>query len=530
MGASFRQSMAWLHTWAGVVIGSLLFVIFWMGSLAVFDREIDRWMMPSTRLAAPSAPVSLEATVRPAVERLLADGAPLWWAVALPDERMPALQLRLRHHDGGDHRHWLDPGTGAVLATPGSEGGSGFLYPFHFSLHLKWLDLGRWLVGLAGMAMLVLIVSGVVLHKKIIVDFFTFRPDKRLGRATLDLHNLSGVLVLPFHVLITLSGLIIFFATYFPSAIQAGYHGDRKAFNREVTGTYSRPPAKLPGALASLDAMVARAQQLWAQGGQAGRADYVRVWHPGDAASYVEVRRAVDDRIGRQQQAVYFDAGSGALLQREQTPPVRTVQRFLTGLHEVQFAHWPLRWLYFLAGLSGCVLIATGFLFWLESRRARHAKHGLAGVRVVEALVVGSVTGIIIATLAFLVANRLLPAGLVWFGVERAALEMGVFYLVWLASFAHAAGQAGAAWGQQAWAIAGLAVAAVTLNAMTTGDHLLRTLAQGQWGVAGMDLLLLVTAGLALVAARRCAVPRRQTGAPDPAFRTSASAEEVDHA
>lgn len=52
MESGFRQSMAWLHTWAGVVLGSLLFAIFWMGTLSVFDREIDRWMMPDTRSPA----------------------------------------------------------------------------------------------------------------------------------------------------------------------------------------------------------------------------------------------------------------------------------------------------------------------------------------------------------------------------------------------------------------------------------------------------------------------------------------------
>ena len=58
---TLRRSMSWLHTWAGVVLGSLLFAIFWMGTLSVFDREIDRWMMPATRIAAPAEPVSLDA-------------------------------------------------------------------------------------------------------------------------------------------------------------------------------------------------------------------------------------------------------------------------------------------------------------------------------------------------------------------------------------------------------------------------------------------------------------------------------------
>jgi uncharacterized iron-regulated membrane protein len=35
------------------------------------------------------------------------------------------------------------------------------------------MDIGYWLVGCAAMAMLVAIVSGVVMHKKIFHEFFT---------------------------------------------------------------------------------------------------------------------------------------------------------------------------------------------------------------------------------------------------------------------------------------------------------------------------------------------------------------------
>ncbi len=118
--------------------------------------------------------------------------------------------------------------------------------------------------------------------------------------------------------------------------------------------------------------------------------------------------------------------------------PSMNAHRFITGFHFIQFDHWSLRWIYFVLGPSGCALIATGFLFWLESRRRRHAQPGLRGVPVVEGLAVGSVSGIVIATLAFFVANWLLPPGASASGVERRHLEVWTFYIVWLLSFAHA--------------------------------------------------------------------------------------------
>ncbi|EHY76756.1 PepSY-associated TM helix domain-containing protein [Stutzerimonas stutzeri ATCC 14405 = CCUG 16156] len=46
---------------------------------------------------------------------------------------------------------------------------------------------------------------------------------------------------------------------------------------------------------------------------------------------------------------------------------------------------------------------------------------------------------------------------------------------------------------------------AVLLNWLSTGDHLLRSLQQGLYAVAGMDLMLLLLALLALGTARRLA-------------------------
>jgi hypothetical protein len=196
---------------------------------------------------------------------------------------------------------------------------------------------------------------------------------------------------------------------------------------------------------------------------------------------------------------------------------VMSVQRFIAGLHFIQFNHWPLRFLYFLCGLSGCVMIATGFLFWLESRRKRHVREALSGVRIVEGVTIGTVTGIIIATLVFFVGNRLLPPGMEIRGVARAELEMWAFYIAWLASFAHAWLRPRTAWRVQCQTIALLAVMAVILNAVTTGDNLLHTLTTGSWAVAGMDLALLAGAGIAVFAAHklRHAAEQGSAGLPD---------------
>jgi uncharacterized iron-regulated membrane protein len=493
---TLRRSMCWLHTWAGVVLGSLLFAIFWMGTLSVFDREIDRWMMPATRIAAPGKPVSLDAAA--GVAQRLAAGSPQWGMV-LPTARAPTLELQFLDQQKEFVERHIDPRTGQVIEPQGTLAGTGFIFPFHFGLHLEWQEVGYWLVFLAGMAMLVLLVSGVVIHRRIFKDFFSFRPAGALSRGSLDLHNVTGVLLLPFHLVMTLSGLIIFFSIFFPGTWKAAYGGDERSFSRDAFGGLERPRANRPGKIASLDAMADEAARRW--GG--GRVYYARVRHPGDAASYVEMRRSYAHDLEMNRDQVYFDAATGAVLGRHGSKPVARVQRVISGIHFVQFENWTLRWLYFLAGLGGCVMIATGFIYWLETRRARHERLGLRGVRVVHALTVGSVTGIVAATLVFFVANRLLPLGAAVGGVPRQHLEMWAFYLAWLLAFVHAGWRPRKAWAEQCLAIAALAIGAVALNWSTTGDHPLRALGRGVPGVAGMDGVLLVAACLALAIRRR---------------------------
>jgi uncharacterized iron-regulated membrane protein len=374
-------------------------------------------------------------------------------------------------------------------------------------LHIGFERIGYWIVGLAAMAMMAMCVSGVVIHRKIFADFFTFRADRKPRRLILDLHNVTGVLGLPFHFLISLSGLIILFSTYFPSAWQIAYGGNLQAYYADAYGTHRAMGAGQPGDIVSFDTMAADARRLW----DGSPLRYMFIRNPGDAKAVVQFGRLDEGIVSLTYDQVYYEGATGAFIShRTGTPPVMAAQRFISGFHFIQFRHWSLRWVYFGLGLAGCVLIATGFLFWLESRRKKHAQLGLKGVRIVDGLTIGSVTGILIATAAFFVVNRLLPLGATALGQDRAALEIWTFYLVWLASFAHAWARPQRAWMEQCWTLAALAVAAVLLNWITTGDHLLRSLSHRHlWPIAGMDILLLAGAAVSTLAALRISRPSR---------------------
>jgi uncharacterized iron-regulated membrane protein len=532
MFASFRLSMTWLHTWFGLVLGYVLMVTFFFGALSVFDREIDRWAIPETRFAPQPMP-SFDRMLAPVFARIhpneeaLAEAqtrniGPLprvmppheWGAYAT--HRDPGLLLWSRFElpnpkdpDKGHVRRnmTLDPRTGQEISSDKLNIGSRFFFPMHYSLHLHWKDLGIWIVGLAALVMLAALVSGVVMHRRIFRELFTFRPGKRTQRSALDLHNLTGVVALPFHFAFALSGLTIFAATYLPVS-ETMLRSHAKAHEKAASLHTGLPleAAGVPAALAPVDAMVAEAQRRWAQRGMAGEIGMLIVRFVGDANATVSVYRAGTDRIATTSDGIYFEGPTGELIRED--PPrsaVSSVNEFLTGLHLQPFRHWLLRWLYFMGGLAGCACIATGFIFFVEKRKRQHALSGATGSRWVDALAVTTVTGMLIAAAAILVANRLLPAEL----AGRGLWEERVFWAAWLAAFAHAwwrtkpvqQARLAPAWAEQCWAVAALAVSAVALNWITTGDHLLKTIGAGYWPVAGVDLTLLAATVLAVVAA-----------------------------
>ncbi|MEM6647236.1 MAG: PepSY-associated TM helix domain-containing protein, partial [Bacteroidota bacterium] len=281
MKETFRLSMLWLHTWAGVVIGSLLFIIFWMGTLSVFNYDIDRWMMPDTRIDPPEA-FSYDAFAEE-VGAFLPEGIQEWGLIT-PRDRIPMAYLYHRDSTGVfGESVTLDLARMEPIPDQGTLAGTGFIFPFHYSLHLSWKGIGYWIVGAAAMAMMLLLITGVIVHIRIFKDFFTLRPKKKLPRSTLDLHNLSGVLALPFHFMIALSGVIIFMNIYFPQAAELAYAEEevpRTAFFNEAYDFYTRPATGEPLAESfSIDAMVATAAAAW----DGIPPYYVRVIHPGDA-------------------------------------------------------------------------------------------------------------------------------------------------------------------------------------------------------------------------------------------------------
>jgi uncharacterized iron-regulated membrane protein len=505
MKEAFRQSMAWLHTWVGLLVGWVLFFVFLTGTLGYVNAEVDLWMRPEQpQLAAfPPAADMLASAEQRLRER---SGEAEEWLIIFPGDSgvRGAGDLVVGRRawpvdgemSGKRTLETLDPRTGLPIEISARETAGGHtLYRMHYVLHYVPEKWGRWIVGIATMLMLVAIITGTIAHKKIFRDFFTFRS-ARGQRSWLDGHNLLAVTALPFHVMITWSGLVFFQFMYMPVAIDMLYPEGtpRDRFFEEAYGfdQIDRDAARPAAPLVSLLPLLARAEEHWGT----GSVYFITVDNPGRENARIIFSAQDKDSVDRTRAFLRFDGVTGSLL--ESGTGTRTAAGWFNGvllsLHEGRFAGPVLRFLYALAGLIGTAMIGTGLVLWSTKRKAKLLKTDKPhfGIAVVDVLNLGTVVGLPVGIAAYFWANRLLPVEM----PGRAAWEVHAMFIVWGLTFLYAIARSlDRAWVELCWLAAAACTLLPLLNALTTDRHLGVSLSSGDWVFVGFDLSALA-AGL----------------------------------
>ncbi len=213
VSSTTRARLYTVHSWAGVLFGLLLFVFCFSGVPALFHDELFQWERPQVR--APGAPISLDTLLRrelrPDVDHLFvllprAD-RPAWGIVQHPPE---GGGLSLRTRDEYDL-------SGQKVAGP-YYGVARFLRRLHTNLEIDG-PAGRYTVGFGGVVLMVLLLTGVIIHARFLESLTSWRPGGSRHVRWLDAHNVLGVWMLPFHVVIAFSGAVLGLAGLFLSII-----------------------------------------------------------------------------------------------------------------------------------------------------------------------------------------------------------------------------------------------------------------------------------------------------------------------
>lgn len=496
MKETFFRCMTWLHTWSGLLVCWLLFLVFFAGTAAYYRSEISLWMQPEVHQAVPNSPLLTEKALSEALTQLEQKAPGKNWSITLPSDRLPVMSYSWSDNQrggggrrgGGGNRYFLDPVTAEPLPAPRATRGGDFLYRLHFDLHYMSAITGRWIVGFCTMFMLLAIISGIVIHKRIFKDFFSFRPGKG-PRTWLDGHAASAVLSLPYHLMITYTGLITLMFVYMPWGVQSSY-GNSEAFFNDWNS--SSEVVKASGEAAPFVSTEILTQQLQALM-QQQTLRFLRIEHAGDRHARIIITPQLSRALTAGRPPIILDGVTGEILQ--QGPAVasggREAQNLMISLHTGRFAAPWLRFLFFIAGVSGCFMIATGAMMWATKLRQKLKGETSVGLWLVDKLNAGTFAGLPIGLACYFYANRLIPASL----PQRADWEIDSLFAGWaVITLLMLFSSSRKAWARMFMLTAALYALLPLLNAWTSGFHLFNNFSRQHYPLAGFDLMLLVIA------------------------------------
>jgi uncharacterized iron-regulated membrane protein len=420
MKGNFRRSMIWLHTYSGLLLSWLIFIVFVSGTLSYYADEINIWMQPE------QAPLSEKSAVIPlALKALNAKGeAASRWSINLGSLRDPKAQIRWQLPNQS-RREQKKVNLFDTKQTTRATVGGDFFVRFHYALELRNYG-GRYLSGIAAFIMLIAIFSGVFTHRRFFKDFFFLRW-KDLKRALTDIHAIIGIITIPFCFMICASALLFYVSMYMPASATYNYdkgyrelssHVSPQNFSRESSGIAAVP-------ITDISAILTHVNDIWQEPNNVSRVNYD---HPYDKNGYLTFYRHKLTNLSRQSETLVFDAATGSLLhETAQSRTPKLISNVFLGIHEAKFADNSLRFILFLLGCLSCGLIATGTLLWINSRVQRQVYH--VGTTLITWSNRSVFAGLPLAIIGLFYANRLLPITM----VERESYEVLTFFLCWLA-------------------------------------------------------------------------------------------------
>jgi len=495
MKGRFRQSMNWLHTWTGFIFGWLLYFIFVTGSTGYFENEIDRWMKPEMTIVNQHID---EYKVLASAEKYLntlAYNSPEWY-ISFPAAREPFIGiswLQLADKETNTPREWraknLDPINGSSTDVR-ETGGGRTLYRMHYNLHYVPQVVGYILVSLATMLMLIGLITGVIIHKKIFTEFFTFRSKKGL-RAWLDIHNIFSVLPLPFHLMITYSGLLLLMGISMSTVIDTTYgegKSNHKRFYKEAHSDIKEKkfinlsPENLSLKTVLEDAHNRYKDQRVSYVGLKDRGtknEHYDIWF--DAFEGIESASAVEYRIKDKKVEIEISLGKSG--------NAASVYDFFEHLHEGLFANTYLRWLYFISGLLGAGMIATGMILWTLKRKKNAEKQQKAKfIALIERVNIGIIIGVPIAIAAYFWSNRLIPVSM----ATRSDWEVHSLFITLIACVCFCLTRPiKEVWTNMLWLAASVYILLPVLNVFTTEHNIISSVKNSDWLMLGFDLSML---------------------------------------
>ncbi|MCP2026619.1 putative iron-regulated membrane protein [Flavobacterium sp. HSC-32F16] len=366
------------HTVSGIVISVVLFVIFFAGSFSFFRDEIINWERSESTAVTKEIQLDYNKALKILDKEYILHGRNITISKPSTENRVAVYMEGSRDTLAPAKQKegtffYLDNKNFKSYTYEESYSLAELLYRLHFLAQIPY-PVGYYLSGFTALFFLFAIITGLLLHwKKIVSNFYVFRPKEKLKTLWTDAHTALGMIGLPFQFVYAVTGAFFMIKLLIVApAVMALYKGDQDKLYKELeyTETDHKFEYKKLANPFDIDQLVSKAKSNWSD------LEITRVFiqNYGDANMHVLVEGELpSDKkftgIGK----VVYRVSDGKEVARKnpitQNSYLDIVKNVLYKIHFGDYGGYALKIVSFILGIITCFVIISGVMIWLTARQ-----------------------------------------------------------------------------------------------------------------------------------------------------------------
>ncbi|WP_394220552.1 PepSY-associated TM helix domain-containing protein [Alteromonas gracilis] len=349
-----KQNALNAHTWVGIFLSVLLFLVCLSGTIAVFHLEFERWEQPHIEEMENVSPAVIEKAMDTFLTQNTEASHHLY--VVFPTSDIPRLVVE------NDHAAYFADSEGNLLEKE-SVSFTQMLVDLHLYLNLphSW---GMILVSALGAIICTLVITGVIAHKRIAKDAFKLRRGGNGQQAQIDLHNRFGLWAAPFHLIIGVTGAYFGLAGIILVVVASlNYGGDRDAVIDQIftPDPVLEPQEGKPAigkAFSQMESLAPEKSPI-----------FLTVHKVGEPEQFIEIYAKAPNRM-IYAEGYRFDTEGNfiGVAGYEFGEWGKQLVWAMYRLHFGDFAGLTSKWLYFVLGVMLTMLCVSGMEIWLSKK------------------------------------------------------------------------------------------------------------------------------------------------------------------
>ncbi|GAA6768126.1 hypothetical protein AAFH68_40780 [Flavobacterium sp. CGRL1] len=366
------------HTVSGIVISVVLFVIFFAGSFSFFRDEIINWERSESTAVTREIKLDYNKALENLDKKYVLHGRKITIS-------KPSIENRVAVYMEGSRDtlapakqkegsfFYLDNKNFKSYTYEESYSLGELLYRLHFLAQIPY-PVGYYLSGFTALFFLFAIVTGLLLHwKKIVSNFYVFRPKEKLKTLWTDAHTALGMIGLPFQFVYAVTGAFFMIKLLIVApAVMALYKGDQDKLYKELEYTdtdYNFEYKKLANPF-DVEQLINKAKSNWAD----FEITRVVIQNYGDVNMHVLVEGELPSHkkftgIGK----IVYRVSDGKEIARKnpitQNGYLDVVKNVLYRIHFGDYGGYALKIVSFVLGIITCFVIISGVMIWLVARQ-----------------------------------------------------------------------------------------------------------------------------------------------------------------